>query len=138
MRAIQIFNAVEQFSDRKFLPQFRNDDLRLVHFFVGEQVLIRDQHLRRAGHGDHLLDLDFEVAVDFVKGRADDREESAAGLFFADDRDEDFAVYQIGFNLGSILAAVQEDAVLPVILLGDVLVHPHDEARDDGVGQRLE
>ncbi len=67
-----------------------------------------------------MLDLNFEVAVDFVKGRADHRKESAAGLFLADDRDEDFAVYEVGFDLGQILftvATFEEDAVLPVVLL---------------------
>ena len=33
---------------------------------------------------------------------------------------------------------MQEDAVLPVILFLDVPIHAHDEARDDGVGQRLD
>ena len=39
------------------------------------------------GHGNHLLDLDFKVAVDFVKGGADHRKKGTTTLFFAVDRD---------------------------------------------------
>src|SRR5262249_32078291 len=63
--------------------------------------------------------------------------EGPSGLLCADDRDEDLAIHKISLDLGSIATAAQKDAGLPVILACDVLVHPHDKARNDGVGQRL-